>query len=82
MAPGQPHQTYDFYLDGVELTSGGISFTNGAGNYANSEIPMAITTVSVGVNQYQDPGSGQAAPLWFTVWLDDVALDTNRITCN
>jgi hypothetical protein len=88
-----PTQTYEFFLDGVAIglkngilpTTGmnpSLSFSNGAGNYGGAEIPSAITTVGVGLNQYQNPGNGQAAPLWFTVWIDDVALDTNRITCN
>jgi hypothetical protein len=88
-----PTQTYEFFLDGVEIGAANgatlpvaskaqLSFSNGAGNYTGSEIPAAITTIGIGVNQYQSPGNGQGAPLWFTVWIDDVALDTNRITCN
>ncbi|XXY50082.1 hypothetical protein WME91_02885 [Sorangium sp. So ce269] len=68
-----PTQSYDFYLDGVLLDQ--ISIANGAGNYTGSEIPDTFSEVRVGWNNYQ------SAPPGFTAWIDDVALDDERIGC-
>ncbi|WP_433936566.1 hypothetical protein AB3662_17990 [Sorangium cellulosum] len=68
-----PTQRYDFYLDGELLDQ--ISIANGPGNYAGSEIPDAFSEVRIGWNNYQ------SAPPGFTAWVDDVALDDERIGC-
>ncbi|WP_438029974.1 hypothetical protein [Sorangium sp. So ce233] len=68
-----PTQSYDFYLDGELLDQ--ISIANGPGNYAGSEIPDAFSEVRIGWNNYQ------SAPPGFTAWVDDVALDDERIGC-
>jgi hypothetical protein len=68
-----PTQSYTFYYDGAEVTS--ITINNGAGNYAGSDIPTAFTDVRVGWNNYQ------SAPPGFVAWIDEVALDVNRIGC-
>ncbi|AUX39653.1 uncharacterized protein SOCE26_010480 [Sorangium cellulosum] len=68
-----PTQSYDFYLDGVLLDQ--ISIANGPGNYAGSEIPDVFSEVRIGWNNYQ------SAPPGFTAWVDDVALDDERIGC-
>jgi len=66
-------QSYHFYLDGAEVTS--IALTNGAGNFTNSEIPMAFTSMSVGWNNYQAVTPG------FVAWFDEIAMDPARIGC-
>ncbi|WP_433934188.1 hypothetical protein AB3662_06775 [Sorangium cellulosum] len=68
-----PTQRYDFYLDGELLDQ--ISIANGPGNYSGSQIPDAFSEVRVGWNNYQ------SAPPGFTAWIDDVALDDERIGC-
>jgi hypothetical protein len=68
-----PTQSYAFYYDGAEVTS--IAINNGPGNYNGSDIPTAFTDVRVGWNNYQ------SAPPGFVAWIDEVALDTNRIGC-
>lgn len=64
-------QSYHFYYDGAEA----IGFTNGAGNYDESELPTSFAEVRLGWNNYQD------APPGFTAWLDDFALDDERVGC-
>jgi hypothetical protein len=68
-----PTQSYSFYYDGAEVTS--IAINNGAGNYNGSDIPSAFTDVRIGWNNYQ------SAPPGFVAWIDEVALDVNRIGC-
>ncbi|MET0596121.1 MAG: hypothetical protein ABW133_25705, partial [Polyangiaceae bacterium] len=68
-----PTQSYAFYYDGVEVTS--ITINNGPGNYNGSDIPMAFTDVRVGWNNYQSAAPG------FVAYIDEVAMDTNRIGC-
>jgi hypothetical protein len=64
-------QSYHFYFDGTEA----IGFTNGAGNYEDSELPTGFAEVRLGWNNYQ------SAPPGFTAWLDDFALDDQRVGC-
>ena len=66
-------QGYHYYFDGAEVAS--IAITNGAGNFTNSEIPLAFTSLSVGWNNYQTSTPG------FVAWFDEIALDPNRIGC-
>jgi hypothetical protein len=69
-----PTQSYHFYIDGAEVTS--IALDNGAGNYARTDIPPSFSQVRVGWNNYQKacaPGS--------VAWIDEVALDAQRIGC-
>jgi len=75
------NQSYHFYYDNTEITS--IAIDNGAGQNKNSEIPSAFSNLSVGIAQYQNPPSDyKGTPVWFTAWIDDLALDTNRIGCD
>jgi hypothetical protein len=69
-----PTQSYDFYIDGQHIDQ--ISIANGPGNYAGSEIPNAFSEVRVGWTNYQ------SAPPGFTAWVDDIALDNDRIGCS
>jgi hypothetical protein len=64
-------QTYEFFYDGKQV----ISFTKGAGQYKDSELPTAFAEVRLGWNNYQ------SAPPGFTAWLDDFAVDDERIHC-
>lgn len=66
-------QAYHYYFDGAEVAA--IAITNGAGNFANSEIPLAFTSLSVGWNNYQTSTPG------FVAWFDEIALDPDRIGC-
>jgi len=68
-----PTQSYHFYYDGAEVTS--IAINNGPAKYDGSDIPMSFTQVHVGWNNYQ------SAPPGFVAWIDEVALDANRIGC-
>jgi hypothetical protein len=67
-------QSYHFYFDGNEVTQ--IAIANGAGNYGGSDIPPVFSQVHVGWNNYQ------SAPPGFVAWIDDIAMDTNRIGCS
>jgi hypothetical protein len=64
-------QSYHFYFDSKEV----IKFTRGAGQYKDSELPMAFGEVRVGWNNYQSAQPG------FTAWLDDFALAAQRVGC-
>lgn len=68
-----PTQSYHFYYDGAEVTS--IAIDNGPGKYDGTDIPTSFSQVRVGWNNYQ------SAPPGFVAWIDEVALDTNRIGC-
>lgn len=69
-----PTQSYDFYIDGLHVEQ--ISIANGPGNYEGSEIPDSFSEVRIGWINYQD------SPPGFTAWIDDVALDDERIGCD
>ena len=64
-------QSYKFFYDGKEV----ISFSKGAGVYKDSELPSSFAEVRLGWNNYQ------SAPPGFTAWLDDFALDDQRVGC-
>jgi len=66
------NQSYALYLDGDEI----LSFENGAGNYGKSDIPDSFDELRVGWINYQ------SAPPGFTAWLDDIAFDDARISCD
>lgn len=68
------NQSYHFYVDGVEDT--GVAINNGAGKLAGSEIPTSFTDLRIGMYNYQ-----KACAPYMTAWIDEVALDTNRIGC-
>ncbi len=64
-------QSYAFYYDGKEV----IAFKRGAGQYKDSELPSSFAEVRLGWNNYQSAAPG------FTAWLDDFALDDQRVGC-
>lgn len=66
-------QSYELFYDSERIDD--VSFSNGAGNFDNSEIPSVLSEIRVGWNNYQgaDPG--------FTAWIDDVVFDDQRIGC-
>jgi hypothetical protein len=66
-------QKYELYYDDALVSE--ASFENGAGSYANSDIPSSFSELRIGWNNYQ------SAPPGFTAWIDDVALDEQRIGC-
>src|SRR5262249_43044206 len=68
-----PTQSYDFYIDGMHVDQ--IAIANGRGNFAGSEIPDGYSEVRIGWNNYQ------SAPPGFTAWVDDIAMDSQRIGC-
>jgi hypothetical protein len=68
-----PTQSYHFYYDGTEVTS--IAKNNGAGMYNGTDIPPVFTQLKVGWNNYQSAAPG------FVAWIDEVAVDANRIGC-
>ena len=68
-----PTQSYSIYIDRAEVTS--ITINNGAGNYDGSDIPSAFSDVRIGWNNYQSAAPG------FVAYIDEVALDVNRIGC-
>jgi hypothetical protein len=65
------NQSYTLYLDGEDI----LSFTNGAGNYGDSDIPNVFDELRVGWIEYQHDPPG------FTAWIDDIAFDDERIGC-
>jgi hypothetical protein len=71
------NQAYQFYFEGTEVTQ--MRIQNGAGNYGSgsnrSHLPMMFSDFRVGFITYQN------APPGFTAWVDEVAVDTNRIGC-
>ncbi len=65
-------QTYQFFLDGEEVTD--IALHKGAGNFEGAELPAAFQTLSIGWTNYQ-PATGDG----FTVWIDDIAVGKKRL---
>lgn len=63
--------SYRFFLDGTEL----LSFSNNNG----ARLPECNYSVAVGALCYAPPLN---APQNFTAWIDDFAIDDNRIGCN
>jgi hypothetical protein len=64
-------QSYHFYYEGKDV----LNFTHGAGNFADSELPSGFSELRLGWNNYQ------SAPPGFTAWLDDFAIDDERVGC-
>jgi hypothetical protein len=69
-------QSYRFFFDGAEVTQ--MAINNGAGKYNGSEIPASFS-IAFGWNNYQTV-SGD--PSGFVAWLDEIALDANRVGCD
>jgi hypothetical protein len=71
------NQGYQFYYEGAEVTQ--IRIQNGAGNYGSgsneTHLPMMFNDFRVGWTTYQ------TAPPGFTAWVDEVAIDSQRIGC-
>jgi len=71
------NQAYQFYFDGAEVTQ--MRIQNGAGNYGSgsnkTNLPMMFSDFRVGFITYQN------APPGFTAWVDEVAIDSQRIGC-
>jgi hypothetical protein len=71
------NQAYQFYFEGTEVTQ--MRIQNGAGNYGSgsnrSHLPMMFSDFRVGFITYQN------APPGFTAWVDEVAIDSQRIGC-
>jgi hypothetical protein len=63
-------QSYQFYLDGTEVTS--IRITNAN---KRADLPMVFTSLSVGWNNYQAAAPG------FVAWIDEIAVNSTRIGC-
>lgn len=66
-------QTYQFFLDGKEITD--ACFSKGAGKFEGAEIPEVLENISFGWTNYQPAPEGQA----FTAYIDDIALSKTRI---
>jgi hypothetical protein len=71
------NQAYQFFQDGAEVTQ--MKIQNGAGNYGSgsnrTNLPMMFNDFRVGWTTYQ------TAPPGFTAWIDEVAIDSQRIGC-
>ncbi len=71
------NQAYQFYFDGTEVTE--LRIRNGPGNFGSgsdhSWIPKSYINFFVGFFTYENASSG------FTAWIDEVAIDANRIGC-
>jgi hypothetical protein len=65
-------QSYAFYLDGQEL----LAFQNGPNNFEGTDMPTSFDELRVGWINYQEAAPG------FTAFIDDVALDDERIGCD
>lgn len=64
-------KSYRFFSDSTEVTK--LAFAN----RTNAEMPASYTAVILGATYYQtDTLTGP-----FTMWLDDLAIDDNRIGC-
>jgi hypothetical protein len=67
------NQSYQFFFDGTEITQ--IAKANGAGNFNGTGIPSVFTSIAVGWYNYQAVSPG------FVAWIDEIAIDANRIGC-
>jgi hypothetical protein len=71
------NQAYQFFQDGAEVTQ--MRIQNGAGNYGSgsnrTNLPMMFNDFRVGWTTYQTASPG------FTAWIDEVAIDSQRIGC-
>ncbi len=63
------NQSYELFLDGTSV----LAFERGPGNYEDAEIPDSFSELRVGWINYQD------APPGFRAWIDDIALDDERV---
>jgi hypothetical protein len=66
-------QSFQFFYDGEEIED--VGFSNGAGNFDDSEIPSKLSEIRLGWNNYQ------GAPPGFVAWIDDFAIAAQRIPC-
>jgi hypothetical protein len=71
-------QSYRFFIDSQEVTD--IAQDNGAGNYDGTELPMTFDSIAVGINNYQNAAFGGSDG--YEMWIDDIALDDDRIGCD
>ena len=71
------NQAYQFFQDGSEVTQ--MRIQNGAGNYGSgsnrTNLPMMFSDFRVGWTTYQTASPG------FTAWIDEVAIDSQRVGC-
>jgi hypothetical protein len=68
----QTARSYHFYFDGAEVTD--IAYTQPA---SDTRVRFeAFTGVTVGWREYQNANPP------YQSWLDDIAIDTNRVGCN
>jgi hypothetical protein len=71
------NQAYQFFQDGAEVTQ--MRIQNGAGNYGSgsnrTNLPMMFNDFRVGWTTYQTAAPG------FTAWIDEVAIDAQRVGC-
>ena len=65
-------QTYQFFLNGQEVTEIGVH--KGAGQFEGAEIPAMFQTLAIGWTNYQ-PATDEG----FTVWIDDIAVGKKRL---
>lgn len=70
-------QTYQFFIDGHEVTS--ISLDNGPGRFTGTEIPPAYTSISIGWTNYRSARVNGFDG--FQAKVDDFALNGQRIGC-
>jgi len=69
-------QSYRFFFDGAEVTQ--MAINNGAGKYNGSEIPASFS-IAFGWNNYQTVSGNPPA---FVAWIDEIAMDANRVGCD
>ncbi|MGF7233506.1 MAG: hypothetical protein ACQSGP_00895 [Frankia sp.] len=70
-------QSYDFFIDGREVTS--IRLDNGPGTFAGTEIPPTYRSISIGWTNYRTAAVNGFRG--FQAWIDDVAVNSARIGC-
>lgn len=62
-------QTVEFFYEGTKVQ------LNPSDGYPGAKLPMSFTEVRLGWNNYQ------SAPPGFTAWVDDFAVDDERVGC-
>jgi hypothetical protein len=70
-------QSYDFFVDGREVSS--IRLDNGPGRFDGTEIPSSYRSISIGWTNYRSAAVNGFHG--FQAWVDDFALDATRIGC-
>jgi hypothetical protein len=68
-------KSYTLYIDGMDVTGVKVVADKAVNGGAAAQLPATFTQMNIGWYNYQAGDGG------FTVWIDDVAMNTTRVGC-